>query len=378
MITELVIVVALIFLNGLLAMAELAIVSSRPARLRAMVEKSVSGSRRALALASDPGKFISTVQLGITLVGVLSGAFSGATLGLRLAAYFVDLGFSPFTSEAIGVGVVVASITYASLILGELVPKQIALRNPEAVAVRVAPAMAILSRIASPLVFLLNASGRAVLWLLGQHTESENKVTEEEIRTLVAEAERAGILEPGDKEMIRGVMRLGDRHIRAVMTPRRQVDLVDLTSDAEVIRRDIMRSPHSRLPVHEENPDEVIGIIQAKDLLNAYLAGNLPEIRQYIRPAPIIPDSVDARDVVSILKSSPVHIGLVVGEYGHFVGVVTTADILEDIVGEFLTEEGSGTPAVVRREDGSLLISGSMAADEFSELTSIPLAEHRS
>src|SRR5215204_2883905 len=239
---ELAVVATLIILNGLLAMSELAIVSSRPARLRVLADRSVIGSRRALALASDPGKFISTVQLGITLVGVLSGAFSGATLGLRLAAYLLDLGLSPFTSEAIGVGVVVAAITYVSLILGELVPKQIALRSPENVAVKVAPAMTLLSSIASPLVFLLNASGRGVLWLLGQQSQSEEKVTEEEIRTLVAEAERTGVLEPGEKDMISGVMSLGDRHIRAVMTPRRQVDVVDLTCDPETIRRDVMRS----------------------------------------------------------------------------------------------------------------------------------------
>jgi putative hemolysin len=188
----------------------------------------------------------------------------------------------------------VAAITYASLILGELVPKQIALRNPEKVAVKIAPAMTLLSSIASPLVFLLNASGRGVLWLPGQHRQSEEKVTEEEIRTLVAEAERTGVLEPGEKDMISGVMSLGDRHIRAVMTPRRQVDVVDLSCDPAIIRRDIMRSPHSRLPVHEGNSDEVIGIIQAKDLLNCYLGGNQPDLRQFIRAAPIIPDSLDA------------------------------------------------------------------------------------
>lgn len=201
-VAEISIVVLLIMLNGLLAMSELAIVSSRPARLRRMVDMNINGSRRALALASDPGKFLSTVQIGITLVGVLSGALSGSTIGLRLAGGLMSFGLSAGVAEVIGIGVVVAVTTYASLIIGELVPKQIALRNPEAVAV--APAMTILAKAMSHLVWILNASGKAVLWLLGQHGQPDEKVTEEEIRTLISEAEHAGVLEPGEKEMIAG------------------------------------------------------------------------------------------------------------------------------------------------------------------------------
>src|SRR5262245_8237454 len=189
---ELIIVLALILLNGLLAMAELAIVSSRRVRLQALVDRDVVGSRRALALASDPGKFLSTVQFGITLVGVLSGAFSGATLGLRLADGLATLGLARGIADAAGVGLVVAAITYVSLILGELVPKQIALRNPERIAVKVAPAMSALARIASPIIWFLDFSGRVVLRALGHKPGHEHHVTEEEIRTLVAEAETAG------------------------------------------------------------------------------------------------------------------------------------------------------------------------------------------
>ncbi len=356
----------LIVLNGLLALSELAIVSSRPARLRAMIERNVIGSRRALALASDPGKFLSTVQIGITLVGVLSGAFSGATLGLRLADWLIGLGLSERVAEPLAVAVVVALITYASLIIGELVPKQIALRNPEAVAVRVAPAMTVLAKVASPLVWMLDVSGKAALWLLGHHGATKERVTEEEIRTLIAEAESAGVLEPGEKEMIAGVMRLGDRPVRAVMTPRWDVDMLDLASPAQEIRAAIAKSPHSRLPVYDRNPDEVLGVVQAKQLLDACMAGKELDIRAFVRHAPVIPDSVDARDVVSILKASPVHIGLVHDEYGHFEGVVTTADILELIVGVFRSEEGPIEPAMVRRDDGSLLISGWMPVDEFA------------
>jgi putative hemolysin len=378
LILELAIVAALIVLNGLLAMSELAIVSSRPARLRAMIERNVIGSRRALALASDPGKFLSTVQIGITLVGVLSGAFSGATLGLRLAGWLVSLGLSERLAEPIAVAVVVALITYASLIIGELVPKQIALRDPEAIAVRVAPAMTILAKVASPLVWFLDISGKAALWLLGQRGEAKERVTEEEIKTLIAEAESAGVLEPGEKEMIAGVMRLGDRPVRAVMTPRWDVDMLNLADPPDAIRAAIAKSPHSRLPVYDGNPDEPLGVVQAKALLDACMAGEDFDVSAFVRRAPIIPDSVDARDVVAILKASPVHIGLVHDEYGHFEGVVTTADILESIVGVFHSEAGPTEPAVVRRDDGSLLISGWMPVDEFAEFTRIRLPAERS
>src|SRR5499426_3071853 len=225
---ELAIVIVLIGINGLLAMAELAVVSARRGRLQALVDRGVVGSRRALALASDPGKFLSTVQIGITLIGVLSGAFSGATLGQRLSLWLVDVGLSQGAADAVGVGLVVGIITYASLIVGELVPKQIALRDPESIAVKVAPAMNVMAKISLPLVWLLDRSGKALLWLLGHRGEAEERVSEEEIRTLVVEAEQAGVLEPGEKEMIAGVMRLGDLPAGAVMTPRHEVSMIDL------------------------------------------------------------------------------------------------------------------------------------------------------
>ncbi|MFB9264529.1 hemolysin family protein [Bradyrhizobium erythrophlei] len=374
---ELAIVTVLIVINGLLSMSELAIVSSRPARLAGLVEKGVGGSRRALALASDPGKFLSTVQIGITLIGVLSGAFSGATLGQRVTQWLLEMGLSQTLADAAGVGLVVGVITYASLIVGELVPKQIALRDPEAIAVKVAPAMTMMAKLSLPVVWLLDRSGKALLWLLGHREDAQDRVSEEEIKTLVVEAENAGVLEPGEKEMIAGVMRLGDLPVGAVMTPRHEVSLIDLADPEPEILSTLQKSNHSRCVVFDGNRDHALGIVQAKDLLDVYLAGRTPDIRALTRDAPIIPETVDARDVVAILRDSAVHIGLVHDEYGTFQGVVTSFDILEAIVGTFHTEEGPAEPAYVRRDDGSYLISGWMPALEFAELLGITLPSPR-
>ena len=317
------------------------------------------------------------MQIGITLIGVLSGAFSGATLGQRLTRWLLETGLSPTLADTIGVGLVVGVITYASLIVGELVPKQIALRDPEAIAVKVAPAMVLMAKFSLPLVWLLDRSGKVLLWILGQRGESEGKVSEDEIRTLVVEAESAGVLEPGEKEMIAGVMRLGDLPVGAVMTPRHEVSQIDLSDSNVEIFAALLKTNHSRAVVFEGNRDHALGIVQAKDVLDVYLSGQTPDIRALVRDAPIIPETVDARDVVAILRDSSVHIGLVHDEYGTFQGVVTSADILEAIVGAFHTEEGPAEPAYVKRDDGTYLISGWMPAVEFADLLGITLPSPR-
>ena len=372
-------VCVLIVLNGLLALSELAIVSSRPGRLKILVQKGANGSRRAMALAADPGRFLSTVQIGITLIGIIAGAFSGATLAGRLTEWLMAEGMTERVAEPLAYGLVVTLITYLSLIVGELVPKQIALRNPEKIACLVAPAMTILSRVSSPLVSLLDFSGKVVLALLGQRAVPASRVTDEEIKTLVAEAESAGVLEPEERAMITRVMRLADRPVRAVMTPRHDVDMIDLADDDETNRTLIIGTAHSRLPVYEDTADAVLGVVQAKDLLDDCLQNKPLNIRQSVRRAPVVPDTMDTLDVVALLKSSPVHIGLVHDEYGHFQGVVTSADILEAIVGEFRHEEDDvSEPNVVRRPDGSYLVSGAMSADELAETFAIPLPPDRS
>ncbi|TIO07293.1 hemolysin family protein [Mesorhizobium sp.] len=376
---EIAIVVVLICVNGLLAMSELAIVSSRPARLKGMIDREVKGAGRALALGSNPGKFLSSVQIGITLVGVLSGAFSGATLGERLSVFLASAGVRESLADPIGVGIVVALITYFSLIIGELVPKQIALRDPERVAARVAPAMTILATVSAPLVFLLDISGRAILWLLGQRGESEEKVTDEEIKMLVAEAEHHGTIESDERRMIAGVMRLGDRAVRAVMTPRTEVDWINLQADDAATRKLLMETQHSRLPAGDGSVDAMIGVVQTRDVLAAMLGGRALDPRRHVRAAPIVHDQADALDVLSTLKESDVPMALVHDEYGHFEGIVTPADILEAITGVFRADLDAGDEEenAVKRDDGSWLLAGYMQADEMADVLGIDLPENR-
>ncbi|MGE3829492.1 MAG: hemolysin family protein [Parvibaculaceae bacterium] len=374
---DIAVVILLIFINGLFAMSELAVVSARRTRLKAMAERGVRGARRAMRLAENPGRFLSTVQTGITLIGILAGAYSGAALGDETAGLLQRLGMSAAWARPAGLGIVVAIITYLSLIIGELVPKQLALRNAERIACLVAPGMTILARVALPIVSLLDASGRFVLFLLRRKSVPDSQVTEEEIRTLVAEAESAGILGSDERQMISGVMQLGNRPVRAVMTPRHDVDLINLKDSAAEVRRTLAATIHSRVPAYDGNPEEIVGIIQSKDLLDAYLKGRKPDPRKFVRPAPVIPDTMDALDVVGTLKDSPVHIGLVHDEFGHFEGLVTTADILEAIVGAFRTDEGAPEPEAVERDDGSWLISGTMPVDSMAETLSLRLPEKR-
>ncbi len=375
---EIGIVVVLICVNGLLAMSELAVVSSRPARLKAMIERGVSGAASALALGANPGKFLSSVQIGITLVGVLSGAFSGATLGERLSDFLADSGVATRVADWLGVGIVVAVITYASLIVGELVPKQLALRNPEGVASRVAPAMTLLAMIAAPLVFLLDISGRTVLWLLGQRGESEEKVTDEEIKMLVAEAEHHGTIESDERRMIAGVMRLGDRAVRALMTPRTDVDWLNLAWDEASVRKALMETQHSRLPVGDGSVDAMVGVVQTREMLATLLSGGSLDLRQHMRPAPIVHDQADALDVLATLKESEMPVALVHDEYGHFEGIVTPADVLEAITGVFRSDlEAEEEPTAVQRADGSWLLAGYMPADEMRDQLGIDVPEER-
>ena len=371
MLLEILIVAALIVLNGGLAMSELAIVSARPARLKPLAADGSRGAQIALRLAAEPGRFLSSVQIGITLVGVLSGAFSGATLGARLANWLVAQGVAADFANTLGVGGVVVLLTYMSLIVGELVPKQIALRDPESVAVRAAPIMAVLATIAAPLVWLLDLSGRAVLALLRVNPEDKSRVTEEEVRTILAEAHFEGVIEDEEQEMLTGVMRLADRSARALMTPRRDVMMVDLQSTPEEAMEVIRKAGRPRLPVRDRDTEDVMGVLYITDVFAALAQDKPLDVGKLMREVPVLSDLADALDVIETLRASPNHMALVYNEYGSFEGIITTGDILEAITGDFL--EKHEEPDMVLREDGnSWLVSGSMKADSFCDTLKLP------
>lgn len=355
---EILLVVALTILNGLLAMSELAIASSRMPKLRALAEQRVAGAKRAMVLASDPGRFLSTVQIGITLIGILAGVVSGAALGERTSLWFRGFGLSETVSEALGYGIVVSLITYLSLVIGELVPKQIALRNPERIACLVAPAMTLLAKVAAPIVWILNRSGKLVLLALGKGGARSDTVTDAEIHSLIAEAESAGVIEPEERTMIAGVMKLGDRSAKSVMIPSADVQMLDIAASPADVGQLITRTGHSRFVVYKDTPENIVGVLQVKDLAAAGARRKIKSIRSLVKKAPAIPESFDALDIVNILKESEVHFGLVYDEYGHFEGIVTTADILEAIVGTFREERRETEPECVERADGSWLIAG--------------------
>jgi putative hemolysin len=376
MFLEISIVLLLTVINGLLAMSELAIVSSRPTRLRLMADRGDRGAAAALALAEEPGRFLASVQIGITLVGILAGAFSGATLGSRLGLALAEAGVPPRLAPSLGVGVVVVAITYLSLIVGELVPKQLALKAPEAVASRVAPGMRLVARIAAPLVWFLDVSGKAVLFLLGQSGAPAQQVSDEEVRLVIAEAETAGAIEPEEREMIAGVMRIADRSARGLMTPRHEVEVLDVATAPRDLLRQLHDSHRSRFPVRDGDPDDIIGVVASRDILAPALMQESFDLRSVTQDAPVVLDTGSALDVVAGMRRAPANMVLVFDEYGHFEGIITPMDVLEAITGAFADEAGE-EPKVVTREDGSLLVAGWMPVDEFADLVRIELDPDR-
>jgi putative hemolysin len=358
-------------------MSELAVVSARQPRLKALAAQGRPGAASALALASDPSRFLSAVQIGITLIGTINGVYSGEVFGEYATAALTDRGLSPSVAAGLGYGLVILVITYLSVIIGELVPKNLALRNAEPIACLVAPLMVGFSTIAAPAVWVLDTSTRLVFRLFGQTTEGENRVTDEEIKTIIAEAESAGVIESGEREMISGVMRLADRAVVGLMTPRTEVDWIDVQRSEDDIRQRLVTTPHSRIPVGDGSIDTLIGVVQTRELLAALLEDRPLDIRAHVRPAPIIPDTTDALDVLGILRKAEVPMALVHDEYGHFEGLVTPSDILEAIAGVFRSHAGDDEPHAVERDDGSWLLSGAMPADEMADRIGIALPAPR-
>jgi len=375
---DVVLIVLLVALNGVFAMSELAIVSSREARLKAMAKTGRRGAQTALDLANDPGRFLSTVQVGLTLITVLAGAFSGASLGGPVSDRIARLGVEPELSQKLGFALVILLTTYATVIIGELVPKQFALRSPEPIAAVVARPMLFLSKATGPLVWLLDTSSALIFRLVGLNRESEQKVTAEELHLVVAEAHHAGVIEESERAIISGVVRLADRPTREVMTPRTDVDWIDVDADVTEIRQSILATPHSRLPVAGGSVDNLLGVVQLRDIVAAQIEGRPLNLRELLRPAPIVPDQMDAMEALEVLRASEVPMAFVHDEYGHFDGLLTPTDLLRALAGDFVSDQDEDTdPPFVEREDGSWLVSGSVSADQLSDKLGVTLPEER-
>ncbi len=375
---DVLLILALVGLNGVLSMSELAIVSSREARLKAIAKSGSRGAQCALDLAADPGRFLSTVQSGITMIAIFAGAFSGASLGEPVAERMELLGLKPETAHTVGFGVVIVLTTYVSLVIGEIVPKQIALRSPEPIAVVMSRPMKWLSKITAPFVWLLDLSSRLIFRLLRMNRESRNHVTAEELHLVVAEAQTAGVLEEEERAMISGIVRLADRPVREIMTPRTEVDWIDAAASPGEIRQALLDTPHSRIPVADGSVDNIVGVIQIRDVLAAAYEGRELELRTLCRPAPVIPDLMDAMDALAVLRSADVPLALVHDEYGHFDGIVTPGSLLAALAGTFAHDiEAGDEPDLVEREDGSWLVSGAASADLLVDQLGMQLPEDR-
>jgi putative hemolysin len=375
---DVLVIAGLILLNGVFAMSELAIVSARTPRLKAAAERGSKGAACAIELAADPGRFLSTVQIGITLVGIIAGAYSGASLGGPMGERLEALGVPARYADNAGFVLVIALTTYFSLVIGELVPKQFALRVAEPVAILAARPMLVVAKVAAPFVWLLDRSSSLLLRLAGVSHKGDADVTAEDLQMIFADATRSGVIEEDERQIMTGIMRLADRPVRELMTPRTELDTIDRCATEAEVRATIKESPHSLLPVAEGSPDNIIGVVKVRDVQAELLAGRKVQLAQLMKKAEIIPDQLDAMDALRLLQQSDVSMALVHDEYGHLEGVVTPADLLTAIVGTFVSHQDEGDePMIVVREDRSLLVAGALPADALADRLGIDLPESR-
>lgn len=372
------IIAGLIVLNGVFAMSELAIVSAKTSRLRARAEEGSNSARLAMRLAAEPGKFLSTVQIGITLIGIIAGAFSGANLGGPVGERLVALGLPPELGEESGFFLVIAITTYFSLVVGELVPKQLALRAAVPISLVMARPMAMLATIAAPLVWVLDSSSAMLIRLFGISIKGQSSVTAEELQMIFAEATRSGVIEAEQHQILTGVVRLAERPVREMMTPRTEVDWIEADADTKTIARTIRESPHSLLPVADGSRDQILGIVKVREVLAALVAGQPVSIREMVIKAEVVPDQLDAMDALRVLQSSDIAMAVVHDEYGHFEGIVTPVDLLTALVGEFASDQDErDSPLIEERKDGSLLVSGALSADALADRLRLDYGDSR-
>jgi putative hemolysin len=364
----LIVIVLLIMANGVFAMSETAVIAARKSSLQDWAEKGNRGAQAACQLANQPNQFLLTVQIGTTMVAVLVGALGGRTLARTLAVYIGDIpGLKPY-SEAIALGVVIVCVTYLAVVVGELMPKRMALSRPEAIATFMAIPMRLLAAISSPAVRLVSVSTDAMFRVMGSRLTQELPVTEEEVKRLIQRGTAAGVFEASEQDMIEAVISLGDKSARALMTPRTQIVWLDVNDSAMEINKKISKSGHSRFPVCGGSLDNVAGVAQAKDLLVSALGNSTIDLKALAQPPAFVPRTMTALQVLEHIKRSGSHLVLVVDEYGGIEGLLTHHDILEAIAGEMPFGQSPARSKAVQRRDGSWLLDGMLAIEEFKEI----------
>jgi putative hemolysin len=365
------IILVLILINGLLAMTEIALVSSRKARLQQRVNEGDAKAQAALDLANNPSSFLATIQIGITLVGVLAGAFGGATLARTVNQWLSQIpAIAPFSVTLSFFGVVLL-IGYLSLVLGELVPKRLALNNPEKVASAMAGPMRFMTWITRPIVSTLSFTSDLVLKLLGVKVVADAPVTEEEVKVMIEQGTQAGVFEAAEQDMLVGVFRLGDLRVGHFLTPRTEIEWLDIDDTTEEHKHIIIDSGRSRFPVAQGSLDNVMGVVQAKDMLVAFLKGGTVDVRENMREPLFVPENMPALKLLELIGDTRLPMALVIDEFGGLQGLVTVNDILEAIVGDVSVRGEMDEPEIVQREDGSWLFDGMLAIDEISEVLKV-------
>ncbi|NJR65829.1 MAG: HlyC/CorC family transporter [Leptolyngbyaceae cyanobacterium CRU_2_3] len=369
---EILIILLLTIANGIFSMSEMAIVSARKTRLQEQADQGKVGAKAALELANSPNNFLSTVQVGITLIGTLTGVFGGASLSQPLALYIGQIPALKNSSEAIALTLVVLIITYLSLIIGELAPKRLALNHPEKIAASVAAPMQAIAKMVSPIVYLLSRSTDLILKLLRANVPSgEPLVTEEEIKVLVRQGTEAGMFDVAEQDMVERVFHLGDQQVKSLMTPRPDIVWLDLHDSAEVNRRKMIDSRHSRLPVCQEALDHVLGVVHVADILARSLSGQPIDLATLLRQPLLIPENTHALKVLELFKQSGTHIALLVDEYGVIQGLITLNDVMEVIIGDVPFADNPQESSIICRDDGSWLVDGMLSSEELKELVNV-------
>lgn len=367
---EISVIIILIILNGFLALSEMALVSARKTRLEQLAKENNSRAMIALKLANAPDGFLSTIQIGITFIGILAGAFGGATIAELLAQYYQTIPLLAPYDETISVAIVVVCITYLSVVVGELIPKRLALNNPEWISCLVAPAIYRLSKLAHPLVIMLSGSTNIILRIFGVKSYSEPSVTEEEIKLLIDKGTQAGTFQEFEQEAIERVFRLADRRVAVLMTPRTDIVWIDINENEEETKRLISQNKYSAYPVARDSLDDIVGVLREKELLTLMMEGKPFKLKEICLEPLYISEMIPAVKAIDLFKKSKVHIALVVDEYGAVKGLVTFGDILRSVF-EDAEESFEGKRDIIEREDGSFLISGSTPLDEFMDFMDI-------